>query len=402
MMLSLLLLGLVVVIAAFGYWQVRKRHLDRWFWPYLLGSWRRRLPNASEEVHLLLCIADHFEPKFNNPSPEVAHARVQHWLEQYPRQFGRFRDSDGRKPRHTFFYPAEEYEPEYLELLVELCAMGHGEVEIHLHHDQDTADGLRQKLLSFRDILASEHGLLGRQRYTGEPTFAFIHGNWALCNSRPDGRHCGVNNEIDILRETGCFADLTFPSAPSPTQPPRVNSLYYASTCEPLAPRSHDTGVEVGQGPMPNDGLLILQGPLILDWTRRKWGLLPRLENGCVQGSQPPVFSRLALWLKARVQVPTRHDWFFVKLYCHGTIGEDQEALLGEVMVQFHQDLAEHACRHPRFHYHYVTAREMYNLVKAAEAGWTGSVADALNWEVMPPPAAIPQHHRDPVTREHT
>ena len=33
-----------------------------------------------------------------------------------------------------------------------------------------------------------------------------------------------------------------------------------------------------------------------------------------------------------------------------------------------------------RFHYHYVTAREMYNLAKAAEAGYQGPVAGALDF----------------------
>ena len=53
--------------------------------------------------------------------------------------------------------------------------------------------------------------------WTGERSevgYAFIHGNWSLCNSRPDGRYCGVNNELDVLRETGCYADFTLPSAP--------------------------------------------------------------------------------------------------------------------------------------------------------------------------------------------
>ena len=35
------------------------------------------------------------------------------------------------------------------------------------------------------------------------------------------------------------------------------------------------------------------------------------------------------------------------------------------------------------FHYHYVTAREMYNLVKAAEEGWTGGVAEALDYRLV-------------------
>jgi hypothetical protein len=379
-------LGFLLAAVGFLVWQVRKRHMNRWLGSYLLGAGKRGMPKPGQKVHVFLCIADHYEPKFKRPEASVARARVQRWLEEYPRQFGRFRDSDGRKPRHTFFYPAEEYESDYLETLVELCAAGHGEVEIHLHHDNDTPEGLRQKLTTFRDSLALQHGLLARHRQTGEVGYAFIHGNWALCNSGVEGRHCGVDNEIDILRETGCFADLTYPSAPSPTQPPKVNSLYYAVN-KPGQPASHQTGVDVGGGPVPNAGLLLIQGPLILDWAHRKWFVFPRLENGCLQGTQPPTIDRLPLWLSSRVQVPTRPDWFFVKLYCHGTIENDHEALLGETMVHFHQELAQYARAHAGFHFHYVTAREMYNLVKAAEAGWKGSVGEALDYEYLPGPA---------------
>src|SRR5262249_46030200 len=52
-------------------------------------------------------------------------------------------------------------------------------------------------------------------------------------------------------------------------------------------------------------------------------------------------------------------------------------------MVQFHQDLASLAARNEDFHYHYVTAREMYNLVKAAESGWAGSVDSARDYELV-------------------
>ena len=57
--------------------------------------------------------------------------------------------------------------------------------------------------------------------------------------------------------------------------------------------------------------------------------------------------------------------------------------LLGEPMIQFHRDLAEFAQAHPHFHYHYVTARELYNLVRAAEAGWQGEVAEARDFELV-------------------
>jgi hypothetical protein len=362
-------------------WEVRKRHLDRWLLPYLWQAAWRRGPVPGQPVHLLLCIADHYEPRQGNPTPAVAQARVDRWVAEYPARLGRFRDSDGRPPRHTFFFPADEYVPAHVDGLAELCRAGFGEVEVHLHHDRDTAEGTREKLLAFKSTLAERHGQLARHRDTGELAYGFIHGNWALCNSRPDGRWCGVNNELDVLRETGCYADFTLPSAPSPTQTRKINSIYYACD-DPVRPRSHDTGADVGVGPAPANSLMLIQGPLLFDWGRRKWALFPRLENACLQANQPPTVDRLHLWLKARVQVPSRPDWFFVKLHTHGAKEANADVLLGEEMMRFHKALARQAAEDSQFHYHYVTAREMYNLARAAEAGWDGDVDGGREFEM--------------------
>src|SRR6476659_9011099 len=86
-----------------------RRGLHRWLIPYLVSPRSRRAPRPGEPVHLLLCIADHYEPKLGGAAPPQASARVRRWVEEYPKQFSEFRDADGRPPRHSFFYPAEEY-----------------------------------------------------------------------------------------------------------------------------------------------------------------------------------------------------------------------------------------------------------------------------------------------------
>ncbi len=381
-MTTLFLLFLTTVLALAGLGclarAVYSRGIDRWILPYIAQS--RRKPAPEHPIHVLICIADHFEPG-TGASAELARARVALWVREYPAQFGRFRDSDGRTPRHTFFFPIEDYDPDHLDALAGLCRAGFGEVELQLHHDNDTGDNLRRALTEAQKSF-SHHGLLARDRRTGRVAYGFVHGNWALDNSRPDGRWCGVNNELEILRETGCYADFTLPSAPSRTQSRKINSIYYAVD-NPHRPRSHDRGVDVGAGKAPPDGLMLIQGPLALDWRRCRWVLFPNTENGCIQWSQPPDIERLDLWLKARVQVPTRPDWFFVKLHVHGAEDCFREVLLGEPMVKFHQDLADRARRDPNFYYHYVTAREMYNLVKAAEEGWTGTVSEVLDYHLV-------------------
>jgi len=380
-MTSILSVGFMAGIV--GLWLVARRARRSGINPWLLINLLRASSHRrSESVHLLLCIADHFEPALENATPEVADARVARWLHDYPRQFSEFRDSDGMPPRYTFFYPIDQYEPAHVDALAGLCRAGFGEVEVHLHHDADTAENLRETLLTHKRTMAERHGLGARDRNTGDLVYAFIHGDWALDNSRPDGRCCGVDNELDVLRETGCYADFTLPSYPSPAQTRKINSIYYA-TDDPKRPKSHDSGIDVGEGPAPEKALMLIQGPLALDWKRRKWGLVPRVENGCIQGNQPPGIDRLATWLRARVQIHNRPDWFFVKLHTHGANERNQPALLGPAMVEFHKALALRARTNPSFHYHYVTAREMYNLAKAAEAGWCGSVAAARDYALI-------------------
>ena len=57
--------------------------------------------------------------------------------------------------------------------------------------------------------------------------------------------------------------------------------------------------------------------------------------------------------------------------------------LLGPVMEQFHTDINRHFNDGKRYRLHYVTAYEMASLVKAAEAGLTGSPRDLLKMAVV-------------------
>lgn len=328
-----------------------------------------RFVNA-EPLDVFIAVCDHYEPDNARPPRHVADARVDRWCHDYPALFGRFEDSSGRPPQHSFFFPQDEYfVPEYLDQLRDLCESGFGDVEIHLHHDNDTEDGLREKLESFRDTLHHRHGLLRRHPETGELTYGFIHGNWALCNSRPDGRWCGVNNELTILRETGCYADFTLPSAPEEAQTRIINSIYYASS-NSRRPCSHDRGTAATLGVTPPaKHLLMVQGPLTLDWEDRRRGIIPRIENGDLLHRRPPTIHRFQQWLKCGVHVAGRPDWCFIKLHTHGCKDGNIDTLLGEQTQQFHLDLARLAAEHQHLRYHYVTAWEMSRLINQAESG---------------------------------
>lgn len=352
----------------------RTRHAHLWGLPYILDRLRAlRAAASSRPAHILFAIADHYEPDFGNPSASVAMDRVRRWQNDYPKMASGLVDADGRPPRHTFFYPAETYEPSHLEGLRELVEQGFGEVEVHLHHDNDTSDGVRKTLEGFRDTLASRHGLLSRDS-DGRTRYAFVHGNWALDNSRADGRFCGVNDEIDILIQTGCYADLTMPAVPDSSQSRMVNTIYYAVD-DPCRPRSHDRGTRVAVGgSAPANSLLMIQGPLGLAWSTGG-AFRPTLENGAIDRSvgHHPTLERFGRWLRAGVSVAGREDWIVVKIYTHGAPEPNADVLLGPVMRRFHEEILHHFNDGIRWQLHYVTARELANIVLAAEAGERGN-----------------------------
>ncbi len=329
-----------------------RRDLARWL------SGRSARPE-----HVYLCICDHFEPYWKGAGRTTARNRIQRWIREYPRIADKHRDSLGNVLKYSFFYPEEEYRAEDMSALADLCHAGYGEVEIHLHHDNDTADNLRRTLLDYKSRLHEKHGLLSIDRNTGEISYGFIHGNWALDNSRPDGRWCGVNNEISILQETGCYADFTMPSAPSPTQTRKVNSIYWAVD-DPMRPKSHDWGMDASAG-VENEGLLMVQGPLGLNWRRRKFGLLPRIENSGLTASNPMGSDRVRIWLAKGVHVQGAEEHVFVKLYTHGAQEDTMRMLFEDKGLErlfFHISLAtwEQGAK-----LHFTSAREMANIIAA-------------------------------------
>lgn len=347
--------------------------LDLWLPAYL----RQRPRSAVTDVtDVMLCVCDHFEP-FHATNKAGALERMARWKREFPKLSQPFTDADGQRPRHTFFYPIEQYDEDVIRELEELCQLSGGETEIHLHHDRDTAENLRATLEAGKEQF-TRHGFLSRDE-TGRVRYGFVHGNWALDDSHPEGRGCGVRNELDVLAETGCYGDFTMPSAPHPTQTRIINSLYYAT--DTPAPKSHDQGVPVkvsGSAANSRDSgrkqpLLLVQGPLGLNWERRKWGFLPRIENADLTGANPPTPDRWRIWSRTGIHVAGRPEWVFIKLHTHGALPANSDALLGNPMRRFHEHLQRECVAGQKLRLHYVTARELVNILHAAESGHTGN-----------------------------
>lgn len=347
---------------------MRSRNIHLWLPGWIRHELHR--PRRSTGIrHLYFCLADHYEPFWGGAGSETARAIVREWAARYPEIAAQHCDSTGKAPQHTYFYPEEEYDPRVLDMLADLARRGLGDVEVHLHHDNDTAASLAEKLTRYTEVLHQRHGLLRRSARTGQLRYAFIHGNWALDNSHPERRWCGVDNELRVLLDTGCRVDMTMPSAPHPTQTSTVNSVYFARGNDG-ARKSHDTGrrAEVGAWRRA-DELLMIQGPLTLDWHRRKAGVLPRIENGELSADNPPRAARVRLWSDCGIGVTGAEEHVLVKVHTHGAQPRAMRTLLdGGLQVLWTALEAEFRDR-TDWQLHYVTAWQMYETVRGLVRG---------------------------------
>lgn len=345
--------------------------------------WRSLRPAPRGRVHLVIAMADHFEPGLDPTDGQKfaplaeQERRLEWWSREYPAAAEPWRDHDGRPFVHTYFYPAEQYEEGLLEMLADHCHAGWGEVEVHLHHgvDQpDTAANTRRLLTEFRDHLAFRHRCLALEEGSDEPRYAFVHGNFALANSA-DGRFCGVDSEMQILADTGCYADFTLPTGLFHfAQISKLNSLYECTL--PLEQSTpHREGMDLAVGREPRVFPLIVQGALLADWKSglRSPGRL--IEASAVTGRIPMSVRRLALWKKARITVQGRPDWVFIKLHCHGMDPTQRDSVLGDAFRQFLQEMVTGAPERKEI-LHFVSAREMTNIILAACNGKDGNPGD--------------------------
>ena len=331
-------------------------------------------------VHLMITLADHFEPAIDPESgrtrvsrPEQER-RLEQWTRDYPAVVDGWRDDDGRPFTHTYFYPAEQYDEGLVEMLADHCHAGWGEVEIHLHHgwDQpDTAENTRRVLTEFRDQLAFRHRCLSLESGSDQPRYSFVHGDFALANSS-GGHACGVDSEMQILADTGCYSDLTLPTGPRhPAQTAKINSVYECAL--PLGQAApHREGRDLKLGQPPRIFPLIVQGPLLTDLKRSTQSRKLILETGAITRPNPASLHRLSLWKRAHVHVEGRPDWLFIKLHCHSMEPGQKDAVIGDSFRKFLAELVGGAAERKET-LHFVTAREMTNILLAACDGREGN-----------------------------
>jgi hypothetical protein len=351
-------------------------------WLPLRGGWlpgylrrphfdRRNFPEETP-IDVIVLVADHYEParRFGD---EAAVESVRNWCAAYEDLAGKHRDADGRFPQHTWFYRYEYPNPGCVQELSRCTFRGFGEVEFHLHHGHDTHDGMVATLRTGLEWF-NRFGAMVSAEARPQSFFGYVAGNSALDNGAGDDSLSGCDTEIRALAEAGCYADFTFPALGSPAQPRLTNTIYYAT--EDGKPKSYDQGVEVAVGRPASGDLMLVQGPVAIDW---RAGCV---ADGAIENSSPPHPSRLPPWLAAHVHVAGRPEWVFVKLHTHAI--QNRASFLSPALGDMFAAM-EAWWNRPPFRLHYVTAREAYNIVKAAEAGHSGNPNDYRDWRIPQP-----------------
>jgi hypothetical protein len=84
---------------------------------------------------------------------------------------------------------------------------------------------------------------------------------------------------------------------------------------------------------------------------------------------------RFSLWKQAQVRVLGRPDWLFIKLHCHGMNPTQKDAVIGDSFRNFLAALVGSAADRKEM-LHFVTAREMTNILLAACDGREGNPGD--------------------------
>lgn len=198
-----------------------------WLWAYLLDRVHPQEAQAAAAgpTHILFAFVDHFEPHNQ--------ATIDRWGSGYPAMASRHRDADGKHPQHSWFWFFSRSDGReslsFLQQLARLSYDGFGDVELHLHHTGDTEPTFLNHI-GWMIRLSQWTGAMVTAEAHPRTTFGFIHGMWALDNSRdPErGSDCGINHELLLLRRLGCYADFTHASW-GRMHPRIVNRLYYAT-----------------------------------------------------------------------------------------------------------------------------------------------------------------------------
>ena len=361
-----ILLALVIVGVQIVRWDAQI-----WLPAYISGLFQAKETVPDAEKHVIFVMVDHYEPGYEARGEE----RNLTWLEEFRGIADRHHDSYGNRFRYTWFYPYDHKNQPVLRDLSRMPFEDYGEIDLHWHHPESTNEDFPGQLAEATTWFR-KFGCFREYTPAGRTRFAFIHGSWALDDSREwesatGPRRCGVSLEPTFLQERGCYGDFTFPAFGNSAQPAKINSIYYAE--DTPAPKSYNTGIDAEVGRPDQKGFLLVEGPLGFNTKALEF------EYSGVEGYALPTPHRIQYWIDANIHVKGRPEWVFVKVFSHGQ--QFRDSILGKHLDPMLTDL-ERICEQKGYRLHYMTAREAVNLIKAAERGETGDPEQYRDYEL--------------------
>ena len=118
--------------------------------------------------------------------------------------------------------------------------------------------------------------------------------------------------------------------------------------------------------------MLMIQGPLGLNWHNRKWGFFPRIENGELGNDSRITPDRVRLWINTAVHVNGFGNHVFIKLHAHGAIDTSIRYFFGEEgLADMWNFLESNYNDGKQYMLHYVSAWELYTTIRALCKGPT-------------------------------
>jgi hypothetical protein len=360
--------GIVALNLAAGFYRIYTYQAYHWLPEYFRTKMTLGDNVPDKQKHAIFVFVDHYEPGLADRKDALQNHKT--WMNEYRAASEGHVDSYGNRVKYSWFYAYDQKNDAVLASLTKAVYEGLGEVELHWHHPHSNNAKFPGELKKAIDWFG-RYGVLKTCGKTVQTAFSFVHGDWALDGATTYGGYdkCGVTREIDILHHQGCYADFTFSTIGTEAQPSKkVNSIYYVTDTD--AGKSYDDGEYVVSGKVVDDKMMFIQGPLStspFEW----W----RFEFGALENYTPPSVERVHTWIDTNIHVKGRPEWVFVKLYTHGidpNIGADKPDLMEKHFNRLLSDI-ETVCEERGIRFHYMAAREAYNVIKAAEAGKTGN-----------------------------
>ena len=286
---------------------VRRRGLDRWLIPYLLSKGSRRSPRPGESIHLLLCIADHFEPKLGGAAtaPGSLHACADGSRSTPSSSPSSATPTAGRRGIPSSFR-RRSTSPSIWTRWRSYAAQDSARSRSTCTTTTTPPKICGERSTTSSDMLADRHGLSGARPRHGRGALR-LHpwqlGAGQLAAGRPLVRR---EQRAGHLARDRLLCGHDSAVGPDPTQTRRSTGST-TPRVGPAGAESHDTGIDVGPAPSPGPRADAHPGPAL--------SRLGRAEVGAVAAGRERLPARQSAaagthgsrtWLAARVQVPTR------------------------------------------------------------------------------------------------